>query len=67
MIDFPAELAAMARLKKDRPEIAERWELYIAGVELANAFSELTDYDEKKERFERWCVKDRKPAGCIFF
>lgn len=66
LIDFPAELAAMARLKKDRPEIAERWELYIAGVELANAFSELTDYDEQKERFERWSRKRQEAGKDVF-
>ena len=51
LYDYPAELAALARRKTDRPEIAERFELYIAGVEIANAFSELTDPVEQRQRF----------------
>jgi lysyl-tRNA synthetase class 2 len=51
LYDYPAQLAALARRKIDEPEIAERFELYIAGIELANAFSELTDPDEQRQRF----------------
>lgn len=54
LTDFPAELAALARLKPDNPAIAERWELYIGGLELANAYSELTDAVEQQARFEKW-------------
>jgi len=39
--DYPAERGALARLKRDDPTVAERFELYISGLELANAFSEL--------------------------
>lgn len=49
--DYPAERAALARLKADDQSVAERFELYIAGVELANAFSELTDEKIQRERF----------------
>jgi lysyl-tRNA synthetase class 2 len=42
LLDYPSSLAALARTKEKEPESAERFELYIAGVELANAFSELT-------------------------
>lgn len=52
LYDYPAELAALARKKPDQPHLAERFELYIAGLELANAFSELTDPDEQRQRFE---------------
>jgi len=49
--DFPVSMAALARAKPDNPLVAERFELYIAGVELANAFSELTDEHEQRQRF----------------
>lgn len=51
LYDYPAELAALARRKPGHPELAERFELYIAGLELANAFSELTDPEEQRQRF----------------
>jgi lysyl-tRNA synthetase class 2 len=49
--DYPAERGALARLKADDPAVAERYELYIGGLELANAFSELTDHREQRNRF----------------
>lgn len=49
--DYPAQLAALARRKTAAPELAERFELYIAGIEVANAFSELTDPVEQHQRF----------------
>lgn len=51
LIDYPAALGALARLKPGQPHLAERWELYVRGIELANAFSELTDPDEQRRRF----------------
>ncbi len=53
LYDYPASLAALSRLKKGDPTLAERFELYMGGLELANAFSELTDCDEQKARFAR--------------
>ncbi|MFZ2446099.1 MAG: EF-P lysine aminoacylase EpmA [Syntrophobacteraceae bacterium] len=50
--DYPAGRAALARLKPGDPEVAERFELYWAGIELANGFSELTDPAEQRARFE---------------
>lgn len=50
--DYPAERAALARLKSGDPSVAERFELYIAGIELANAFSELVDEKIQRKRFE---------------
>lgn len=50
--DYPASMAALARRKPDDPRYAERFEFYIAGVELGNAFSELTDADEQLARLE---------------
>jgi lysyl-tRNA synthetase class 2 len=50
--EYPANQAALARLKPGDPSLAERFELYWAGVELANGFSELTDAQEQRLRFE---------------
>jgi lysyl-tRNA synthetase class 2 len=62
LVDYPAEAAALARRKADAPELAERWELYLNGLELANAFSELVDADEQLKRFEE-CAAKRAQAG----
>jgi lysyl-tRNA synthetase class 2 len=51
LIDYPAEMASLARLKKSDGRFAERWELYIGGIEIANAFGELTEPVEQKKRF----------------
>jgi len=50
LIEYPASMASLARLKPGDPEVAERVELYVGGVELANGFSELTDADEQRRR-----------------
>ena len=52
LTDYPAPAASLARLKADDPRVAERWELYMDGMELANAFTELTDAAEQRRRFE---------------
>jgi lysyl-tRNA synthetase class 2 len=52
LMDYPAPAASLARLKADDPRVAERWELYVDGLELANAFTELTDPVEQRRRFE---------------
>ncbi len=62
LIDYPVEVAALARRSPDDPRVAERWELYLGGVELANAFSELTDAAEQRRRFEE-CASERAVAG----
>lgn len=51
LCDYPITQAALARPKLDDPLFAERFELYICGVELANAFGELSDADEQERRF----------------
>jgi len=53
LYDYPAELGSLARLKPDDPQTAERFELYVNGVELANGFSELNDPQEQRHRFEQ--------------
>ncbi len=62
LYDYPASLGALARLKAEDKRFAERFELYIGGVELANAFSELRDAREQRQRFEGE-VKRREALG----
>lgn len=52
LMDYPTELAALARTKPENPRLAERFELYVGGLELANGFSELNDPVEQRHRFE---------------
>lgn len=51
LYDYPVCLASLSRRKPSDPSLAERFELYVCGVELANAFSELTDAAEQRARF----------------
>ncbi|MEE1672278.1 elongation factor P--(R)-beta-lysine ligase [Agarivorans aestuarii] len=50
---FPASQAALARISAKDPQVAERFELYFKGVELANGFHELTDAEEQAQRFAK--------------
>ena len=50
LIDWPASMAALSRVKPDDPRWAERFELYAGGLELANGFTELTDAAEQRAR-----------------
>ncbi len=50
--DYPAEVSPLSKTRADDPSIVERFELYIAGMEVANAYSELNDPAEQKARFE---------------
>jgi len=52
LLDYPATQASLARKKPDDPLLAERFELYVAGVELCNGFGELVDPAEQRARFE---------------
>ena len=52
LCEYPVSEAALARPKPSDPRVAERFELYACGVELANCFGELTDPDEQRRRFE---------------
>jgi len=51
LCDYPISMASLSKLKADDPRLAERFELYVCGMELANAFSELTDADEQLRRY----------------
>ncbi len=53
IFDYPASQAALARVRASDPPVAERFELFVDGVELANGYHELTDPVEQRERFER--------------
>ena len=63
LIDYPASEAALARRKPEDPRFAERFELYGCGVELANAFGELTDPVEQRRRFEADMAERRRIYG----
>ena len=52
LVDYPSHEAALARPSAHDPRLAERFEMYVAGLELANCFGELTDAAEQRRRFE---------------
>ncbi|MBA2879845.1 lysyl-tRNA synthetase class 2 [Desulfosalsimonas propionicica] len=62
LYDYPAEKAALARLRNDNPHVAERFEAYIGGLEICNGFSELIDPDQQRRRFEME-LKRREKQG----
>ena len=62
LYDYPAQKGSLARLKTGNPDVAQRFELYICGLELCNAFSELIDAAEQRRRFER-DVQRRAASG----
>jgi lysyl-tRNA synthetase class 2 len=57
IVDYPASQAALARIRADEPPVAERFELFIDGIELANGFHELQDAQEQRTRFEADLVR----------
>jgi len=64
--DYPASCAALSRLKEGEPGVAERFELYIGGLEIANAFSELTDPEEQRQRFEAAAVERAELGKTVY-
>ena len=54
LCEYPVHEAALARPNIERPQVADRFEMYVCGVELANGFGELTDAAEQRRRFEKW-------------
>jgi lysyl-tRNA synthetase class 2 len=61
--EFPAQMAALSTLKKDDPRVCERFEVYLNGLELCNAYNELTDIKEQKLRFERQAKEKNELYG----
>jgi lysyl-tRNA synthetase class 2 len=62
LIDYPAPAASLARLKPGDASVAERWEVYIGGLEIANAYSELCDAAAQRARFEE-AARERQALG----
>ena len=60
LTDYPLSEAALARVNPDDPRFADRFELYVCGVELANGFAELTDPAEQRRRFEAQMSEKRR-------
>ena len=57
IMDYPVEISPLTKRKPDRPELTERFELFITGREMANAYTELNDPVDQKERFMKQVMK----------
>lgn len=64
--DYPKSMAALARIKPQESDVAERFELFWAGIEIANGFSELTDPVEQRTRFESAIAMKRQIEGTAY-
>ncbi len=60
--DFPTEISPLAKCREDDPSLTERFELFIAGMEIANGFSELNDPDDQERRFRAQVEKGGQDA-----
>ena len=63
LMEYPAAAASLARLKLGNPQVAERAEVFIGGLELANAYSELTDREEQLRRFTAEIAQMEREQG----
>lgn len=61
IIDYPKEISPLSKSKEDNPELTDRFELFVAGMELSNGFNELNDPIDQKERFQKQV--DSRNAG----
>lgn len=66
LYDYPAACGALARLKPEQPHLAERFELYIGGLELCNAFTELNDPVEQRRRFADESERRRAAGKAVY-
>ena len=57
LYDFPTDISPLSKCRKDDPSLVERFEIYVAGMELGNAFSELNDPAEQERRFRQQVEK----------
>jgi len=62
VIDYPVELSPFAKRKEDNPELTERFEVFIGGMEIGNAFTELNDPIDQARRFQAQ-LTNRTPDG----
>jgi lysyl-tRNA synthetase, class II len=60
--DFPTDISPLAKRREDDPSVTERFELYVAGMELANGFSELNDPEDQEQRFRAQVEKGGQEA-----
>lgn len=63
LFEYPSPEAALARVKAEDPRLAERFEVYACGVELANGFGELTDAEEQRKRFTESMAEKQRRYG----
>ncbi len=62
LVDYPISMSPLAKTKPNQPRVVERFEAFAGGFEIANAFTELNDPVEQRERFQQQ-LKDRLPDG----
>ena len=73
LYEYPEPLHALSTVKKDNPKVCERFELYVNGIEIANAFNELDCLHEQKKRVHKQSKRKRElyhyelPSPCVLF